>query len=83
MILEQLKKLIRMVLRNVKMDIIFENFFYQIIICGVNSKGFRDGNYSQFLAALSFCSNFGVDFTFKFCDKLKTAWKKEKINNYQ
>ena len=50
-------------------------FFLLKYSCRGHQNGFQFGSYSQFLAALSICSNFGPDFACKLTDKLLDAYK--------
>ena len=50
-------------------------FFLLKYSCGGHSNGLQYGSYSQFLAALSICSNFGAEFAFKLTAKLMDAYQ--------
>lgn len=56
-------------------------FFLLKYSCEGHSNGFRYGNFSQFLAALSICSNFGADFAAKLTTKLMDAYSKGRLPN--
>lgn len=50
-------------------------FFILKYNCSGHRNGFQYGRYSEFLAALSICSNFSADFAIKLTDKLSAAYK--------
>lgn len=50
-------------------------FFLLKYNCNGHKNGFQYGRYSEFLAALSICSNFSADFAIKLTDKLLNAYK--------